>query len=68
MGAREGSRAEATIGKAAAPPRATSASCRQRAYERRLLEQRKQAEADQINAAEFPAWAGRENVPAYVVP
>jgi hypothetical protein len=30
------------------------------------LEKRKQEEADAINAAEFPAWAGRENVPAYV--
>jgi hypothetical protein len=34
-----------------------SASCRQRAYERRQLAKRKQAEADAINAANSPAWA-----------
>jgi hypothetical protein len=47
-------------------PRFCSASCRQLAYKRRLLEQRKQGEADAINAAQFPNWAGRENVPPYV--
>jgi hypothetical protein len=46
-------------------PRFCSASCRQLAYKRRLLERQKQAQADAINAAQFPAWAGRENVPAY---
>jgi hypothetical protein len=43
-----------------------STSCRQRAYERRLLEKQAQAKADAINAAQFPNWAGQENVPAYV--
>ena len=33
------------------PARYCSASCRQRAYERRLLEKQKQAEADAANAA-----------------
>jgi hypothetical protein len=39
------------------PARFCSASCRQRAYERRQLTKRKQAEADTINAAKYPAWA-----------
>jgi hypothetical protein len=30
------------------------------------LEKQAQAQADAINAAEFPDWAGRENVPAHV--
>jgi hypothetical protein len=30
------------------------------------LEKQAQAEADAINAAEFPDWPGRENVPAHV--
>ena len=36
-----------------------SASCRQRAYERRKLVKRKQAEADAINAVEAPGWTAR---------
>jgi hypothetical protein len=34
-----------------------SATCRQLAYARRKLQKEKQAEADAINAANFPAWA-----------
>ena len=39
------------------PARFCSASCRQRAYERRQLAKQRQAEADAINQASFPAWA-----------
>jgi hypothetical protein len=39
------------------PARFCSAGCRPRAYERRQLTERKQAEADAINAAKYPAWA-----------
>lgn len=38
-----------------------SASCRQRAYERRLLQKQKQAEADAVNAT-LPRWATHMHV------
>jgi hypothetical protein len=46
------------------PARFCSASCRQRAYERRQLQKQKQAEADAINAEKFPNLAVLENFPA----
>ena len=39
------------------PARYCSPACCQRAYERRQLTKRKQAEADAINAAKYPPWA-----------
>jgi hypothetical protein len=48
------------------PARFCSASCRQRAYERRLLAKEKQAEADAINAEKFPTLAAQEKFPAFL--
>ena len=45
------------------PARFCSATCRQRAYERRRLEARLQAEADAVNVAAFPNLPILKNVP-----